>query len=120
EVKGDMFVKALVIKDVTTGAMTELPVAAVFVEVGMMSNTGWTNGIVALDEIGRVKVDGKTQRASVEGVWAAGDCSDGPYHQNNIAAGDAVKALEDIYFWVKKQAPTAAATVAPAAVSVHP
>ena len=31
------------------------------------------------------------------GIWAAGDCTDGLYHQNNIAAGDAVKALEDIY-----------------------
>jgi thioredoxin reductase len=34
---------------------------------------------------------------STPGVWAAGDCTDGIYHQNNIAAGDAVKALEDIY-----------------------
>jgi alkyl hydroperoxide reductase subunit F len=37
------------------------------------------------------------------GVWAAGDCTDGLYHQNNIAAGDAVKALEDIYLFVKAQ-----------------
>jgi len=35
------------------------------------------------------------------GVWAAGDCTDELYHQNNIAAGDAVKALEDIYVWLK-------------------
>lgn len=35
------------------------------------------------------------------GVWAAGDCTDELYRQNNIAAGDAVKALEDIYFWLK-------------------
>jgi len=35
------------------------------------------------------------------GVWAAGDCTDGLYHQNNIAAGDAVKALEDIYLYIK-------------------
>jgi len=35
------------------------------------------------------------------GVWAAGDCTDELYHQNNIAAGDGVKALEDIYFWIK-------------------
>jgi thioredoxin reductase len=34
---------------------------------------------------------------SLRGVWAAGDSTDGLYHQNNIAAGDAVKALEDIY-----------------------
>ncbi|MGB4076657.1 MAG: FAD-dependent oxidoreductase [Minisyncoccia bacterium] len=37
----------------------------------------------------------------LEGVWAAGDCTDELYHQNNIAAGDAVKALEDIYQWIK-------------------
>jgi len=33
---------------------------------------------------------------------AAGDCTDGLYHQNNIAAGDAVKALEDIYVWLQR------------------
>jgi len=54
-----------------------------------------------MDEWGRIKVDGKSQRSSVEGIWSAGDCSDGLYHQNNIAAGDAVKALEDIYFYIK-------------------
>ena len=37
----------------------------------------------------------------LSGVWAAGDCTDELYHQNNIAAGDAVKALEDIYLWIK-------------------
>ena len=36
-------------------------------------------------------------------MWAAGDCTDELYHQNNIAAGDGVKALEDIYLWIKKQ-----------------
>jgi len=46
-------------------------------------------------------VDPRNQRTSVEGVWAAGDCTDGLYHQNNIAAGDAVKALEDIYLFIK-------------------
>lgn len=35
------------------------------------------------------------------GIWAAGDATDELYHQNNIAAGDGVKALEDIYLWIK-------------------
>jgi thioredoxin reductase len=39
-------------------------------------------------------------RTSRAGIWSAGDCTDGLYHQNNIAAGDAVKALEDIYVWL--------------------
>ncbi len=101
EVKGAQFVQALVVKDNATGATTELPVAAVFVEIGMIPATDLVKGLVAFDEWGRVKVDGKSQRSSVEGIWAAGDCSDGLYHQNNIAAGDAVKALEDIYFYLK-------------------
>lgn len=35
-------------------------------------------------------------------VWAAGDCTDGLYHQNNVAAGDAVKALEDVYMFLRR------------------
>jgi thioredoxin reductase len=37
------------------------------------------------------------QSNQTKGIWSAGDCTDGLYHQSNIAAGDAVKALEDIY-----------------------
>jgi len=101
EVKGAQFVSSIVVKDRTTEKTQEIPTAAVFVEIGMVSNTDFVKDLVALDEWGRVKVDGKSQRSSVEGIWAAGDCSDGLYHQNNIAAGDAVKALEDIYFFLK-------------------
>ena len=50
-----------------------------------------------LNKIGQIPVDPKTQQTKVSGIWAAGDCTDELYHQNNIASGDAVKALEDIY-----------------------
>ena len=46
---------------------------------------------------GQIKIDARTQKTSLPGIWAAGDCTDVLYHQNNIAAGDAVRALEDIY-----------------------
>ena len=101
EVKGDTFVKSISVKDNATGAITEIPVVAVFVEIGMVPATDPVKGLVELDQWGKIKVDAKNQRASVAGVWAAGDCSDGLYHQNNIAAGDAVKALEDIYLYIK-------------------
>ena len=48
----------------------------------------------------QIITDPRTQRTSLDGVWAAGDCTDGLYHQNNIAAGDAVKALEDIFIYL--------------------
>ncbi|MEK7068538.1 MAG: FAD-dependent oxidoreductase [Patescibacteria group bacterium] len=114
EVKGDKFVSGLVVKDTTTGALTELPVTGIFVEIGMLPATDLVKGLVALDEWGKIKVDARTQRASVEGVWAAGDCSDGLYHQNNIAAGDAVKALEDIYYYLKAGGPVRTADITPA------
>ena len=101
EVKGDTFVKSISVKDNASGVITEIPVVAVFVEIGMVPATGLVKDLVELDPWGKIKVDAKNQRASVAGIWAAGDCSDGLYHQNNIAAGDAVKALEDIYLYIK-------------------
>ncbi len=80
---------------------TVLPTAAIFVEIGSIPTTYFAKDLVKLNENGNIVVDPRTQRASVEGVWAAGDCTDGLYHQNNIAAGDAVKALEDIYLYLK-------------------
>ncbi len=103
EIKGSPFVSSLLMKNTQTNEVEELPVAAIFVEIGMIPSTEWASGVVALDGYKRVKVDAKNQRTSQLGVWAAGDCTDELYHQNNIAAGDGVKALEDIYFWVKAQ-----------------
>lgn len=101
EVKGEKFVNALVIEDLDTKEQRELATTGIFVEVGVMPNTDYAKDVVKLDEVNRVVTDPRNQRTSVEGVWAAGDCTDELYHQNNIAAGDAVKALEDIYQWIK-------------------
>ena len=84
-----------------TKEKSEIPSAGVFVEIGMLPSTDFAKGTLELDEFDRVVTNPKNQRTSVEGIWAAGDCTDELYHQNNIAAGDGVKALEDIYFWIK-------------------
>ena len=101
EVTGKQFVTGLKYKNKDSGAVTELSVSGIFVEVGVMPNTSFVEGLVELDAIKRIKVDPRNQRTSVLGIWAAGDCTDELYHQNNIAAGDGVKALEDIYIWIK-------------------
>lgn len=102
EVVGDKFVSGLKYVDKDSGETKELAITGVFVEIGVMPNTDFASGLVELDALKRVKTDPRNQRTSVEGVWAAGDCTDELYHQNNIAAGDGVKALEDIYLWIKK------------------
>ncbi len=81
----------------------EIAVSGIFVEIGVAPNTTFVEKLVDVDNLKRIKTDSRNQRASIEGIWAAGDCTDELYHQNNIAAGDGVKALEDIYLWVKKQ-----------------
>lgn len=101
EVVGDQFVTGLKYKNKDTNTVEELPVSGIFVEVGVMPNTHFVEGLVELDEVKRVKTNPRNQRTNVEGIWAAGDCTDELYHQNNIAAGDGVKALEDIYIWIK-------------------
>lgn len=97
EIKGDKFVEGILLKDLKTGEEKELKVSGIFVEIGQIPNTGFVKDVVPLDQYGRVKIDPKTQKTETPGIWAAGDCTDVLYHQNNIAAGDAVRALEDIY-----------------------
>ena len=92
-IMGDTFVSGMKYKDAATGAEKTLDVQGVFIEIGSVPNSGLVKGVVEIDEIGRVKVDPRTMRTSALGIWAAGDVTDGLYQQNNIAAGDAVRAL---------------------------
>ena len=100
EIKGDKFVEGIIYKDKITGQETELKVSGIFVEIGQIPNTSFVKDIVPLDEIKRIKINPLNQKTEVPGIWAAGDCTDVLYHQNNIAAGDAVRALEDIYLYL--------------------
>lgn len=106
EVKGDKFVEGLIYRparrggDKITGGETELKVSGIFVEIGQIPNTDFAKKLVPMDEIGRIKIDAWSQKTEITGIWAAGDCTDVLYHQNNIAAGDAVRALEDIYLTI--------------------
>ena len=101
EIHGDKFVSALTYADSVSKEEIKLDVEGVFVEIGQIPATGFAKDICELDKIGKIKIDARTQQTSTKGIWAAGDCTDILYHQNNIAAGDAVRALEDIYVHLK-------------------
>lgn len=103
EVLGDAFVSGMTYTDKDSGETKTLDATGIFVEAGVIPNTDFATSLVEMDEIKRIKVNPRNQHTNVDGVWAAGDCTDELYHQNNIAAGDGVKALEDIYLWIKKQ-----------------
>ncbi|MSR87550.1 MAG: FAD-dependent oxidoreductase [Candidatus Zambryskibacteria bacterium] len=98
EVRGDKFVTTLVYDD--TSGEHELKVGGIFVEIGLLPTTWFVEELINLNPIKQIPVDPRTGRTEIPGLWAAGDSTDGFYHQNNIAAGDAVKALEDIYLYL--------------------
>lgn len=100
-VTGEKFVTGLRLKNSASGEEYDLPVSGVFVEIGVLPNTEFLQGFLPLDEHNRVKIDPWTQQTEIPGIWAAGDCTNIKYHQNNISAGDAVRALEDIYVTLK-------------------
>lgn len=108
EIVGEQFVTGMKYLDKDSGETKDISVTGIFAEVGVIPSTGFAEGVLLLDPLKRVKVDPRNQRAYLigagagdGGIWAAGDCTDELYHQNNIAAGDGVKALEDIYLWLK-------------------
>lgn len=100
EIKGGAFVESIIYTKTDTNEDVELPVSAVFVEIGPIPATAFVEGVVDMTELKTIKIDPRTGKTSVQGIWAAGDCTDVLYHQNNIAAGDAVRALEDIYLHI--------------------
>jgi NADH-dependent peroxiredoxin subunit F len=99
-IQGSKFVESITYVKTDTNEEVTLPVAAVFVEIGPIPATDFAKDIVERAAINTIKVDPRTQETSTKGIWAAGDCTDVLYHQNNIAAGDAVRALEDIYLHI--------------------
>ena len=73
------------------GDEVDVPLAGVFVQIGLVPNTDWLKGVVALSPRGEVIVDDRGQ-TSVPGVYAAGDCTTVPYKQIIIAMGEGAKA----------------------------
>lgn len=103
EIVGKDFVTGIKYQDAKSGEAKELAADGVFVEIGLVPNSDFVKDIVDRDAYGAVKIDARTQATSCPGIWAAGDVTDVLYKQNNISAGDAIKAVLNIYDHLKKQ-----------------
>ena len=101
EVFGDEFVKGIKYQNRQSGEIKELAVEGIFISIGYQPSSEIVKGLVELNKAGEIVVDCKTQRSSLEGIWAAGDISDALYRQGNIAIGDAIKAVLNIHDYLK-------------------
>jgi thioredoxin reductase (NADPH) len=91
EVKGDSVVRSVLVKNVKTGELTELPIEGVFVFVGLIPRTQFLKGLVRMDEEGYILTDENCE-TSVKGIFAAGDCRKKLLRQIATAVGDGATA----------------------------
>jgi alkyl hydroperoxide reductase subunit F len=104
EVIGDgQKVTALQYKDRTTNEVKQIELSAVFVQIGLLPNTDWLKGTVALSQYGEIEVDAHGQ-TSMPGVFAAGDVTTIPYKQIIIAMGDGAKSALGAFDYLIRQA----------------
>jgi thioredoxin reductase (NADPH) len=100
EVKGDMTVNALTLRDTKTGETSELAVQGLFIAIGYKPNTDLFADQLTVGEGGYLEiVDGETG-SGIEGVFVAGDVHDHHYRQAVTAAGDGCKAAIDAERWL--------------------
>ena len=96
-------VTGLRLKNVKTGAVSELAVKALFAAIGHKPNTDPFKGQIDLDAVGYIKAD--RTRTNIPGVFAAGDVQDPAYRQAITAAGSGcMAALEAQRFLEAREA----------------
>lgn len=102
EVLGQDSVTGLKLKNLKTGALSEMPVQGLFIAIGHEPNTKAFRQYLKTDETGYIIVEPGTTKTNVPGVFAAGDVADKHYRQAVTAAGtgcmaaiDAERFLED-------------------------
>jgi len=92
EVLGDgQKVTGLVYTDRENGGSHDVELEGIFVQIGLVPNSEWLKGSVALSPRGEIEVDARGS-TSVPGVFAAGDATTVPFKQIVIAMGEGAKA----------------------------
>jgi NADH-dependent peroxiredoxin subunit F len=95
-------VNGLRYKDRVSGNEQLVELEGVFVQIGLVPNTEWLKGTVALSRFGEIEVDARGH-TNVPGVLAAGDCTTVPYKQIVIAAGEGSKAALSAFDFLIRQ-----------------
>ena len=101
EIKGEMLVESVILKDTQTGELSELPVNGIFISVGYIPHTELAKQLgVHLDETGHIIID-KEQKTNVDYVYAIGDVCIG-LKQWVVACGEGAVAATTAYLDLKE------------------
>jgi len=95
EILGDKKVEAVRVRNVESGALTEIPVSAFFVAIGHQPNSDLFKGYLDMDEQGYIRTIPGSTKTNIPGVFACGDVQDKIYRQAITAAGSGCMAALD-------------------------
>ncbi len=95
DVLGEAKMEALELKNTVTGAVTKRDFGALFVAIGHIPRSELITTQVSLDTEGYVKVEGRSTKTNIEGVFACGDLVDHTYRQAITDAGSGCQAALD-------------------------
>jgi thioredoxin reductase (NADPH) len=100
EIGGESGVDWIRLKDVATGVTREIPVAGVFIFVGLIPQTDLVKDLAALAKDGAIIVD-RDMKTSVPGIFACGDCIQKSLRQVITACGDGATAAYAAQLYVE-------------------
>ena len=103
EIKGKDLVSGISVKDMKTSEKKNLTVDGVFVEIGLMPNSGFARNVVTLNERNEIRVNCSCE-TGVPGLYAAGDVTDIPEKQIVVAAGEGAKAALQAHRYLRRLA----------------
>jgi len=95
DVLGDQNVTGLKLRNTVDGTESQRDFTGLFVAIGHDPRSELVKGKVDLDAEGYVKVEGRSTRTNVSGVFACGDLVDHTYRQAITAAGSGCQAALD-------------------------
>lgn len=100
DAEGDSSLHGVIVRNVATGEKNRLEARGLFYAIGHRPNTGFLRGLVDLDDEGYVVTAPDSTRASVDGVFAAGDVQDRHFRQAVTAAGSGCMAALECERWL--------------------
>jgi thioredoxin reductase (NADPH) len=95
DILGEEKVSGLALKNTVTGELSERDFTGLFVAIGHIPRSELITTQIDLDNEGYVKVEGRSTRTNLPGVFACGDLVDHTYRQAITAAGSGCQAALD-------------------------
>jgi len=95
DILGENKVEALALKNTVTGELSQRDFTGLFVAIGHIPRSELLRGQIDCDDEGYVKVEGRSTKTNLTGVFACGDLVDHTYRQAITAAGSGCQAALD-------------------------